>query len=80
MEALQRMRDAAQLVAKFDGKGVPDAGAVLAMCKAWGVTADLKLHQAEGVSWLIGRYVQGVNVILGNVSSLSEFLPFLDDF
>lgn len=68
------MRDAAQVVAKFDGKGVPDAGAVLAMCKAWGVTADLKLHQAEGVSWLIGRYVQGVNVILGDEMGLGKTL------
>ena len=69
MEALRRIHEAAEAVGRFAGTGVPDAGAVLAMCKGWGVTAELKQHQAEGVSWLIGRYVQGVNVILGNVSS-----------
>lgn len=32
-----------------------------------GVTATLKPHQVEGVSWLIRRYVLGVNVVLGKV-------------
>lgn len=30
-----------------------------------GVTATLKHHQVEGVSWLVRRYKLGVNVILG---------------
>lgn len=30
-----------------------------------GVTATLKPHQLEGISWLIQRYRLGVNVILG---------------
>lgn len=31
-----------------------------------GITATLKPHQVEGLSWLIRRYLLGVNVILGN--------------
>lgn len=34
----------------------------------FGITATLKPHQIEGVSWLIRRYLRGVNVILGNIS------------
>lgn len=30
-----------------------------------GVTATLKPHQVEGVSWLVRRYILGVNVVLG---------------
>lgn len=33
----------------------------------FGVTATLKPHQVEGVSWLIRRYLLGVNVVLGRV-------------
>lgn len=32
-----------------------------------GVTATLKPHQLEGISWLIQRYHLGVNVILGRI-------------
>ena len=35
------------------------------------ITATLKPHQVEGVSWLIRRYHLGVNVILGNNLHLS---------
>ncbi|KAI3871865.1 hypothetical protein MKX03_012901 [Papaver bracteatum] len=31
-----------------------------------GIKATLKPHQIEGVSWLIQRYLTGVNVILGD--------------
>lgn len=34
-------------------------------CSALGVSAVLKPHQIDGVSWLIRRYRLGVNVILG---------------
>ncbi|RWR87122.1 putative helicase CHR10 isoform X1 [Cinnamomum micranthum f. kanehirae] len=34
-------------------------------CSALGVSAVLKPHQVDGVSWLIRRYRLGVNVILG---------------
>lgn len=81
MEALKKIQEAALVVkARFDSTEIPDANAVLAQCKDWGITADLKLHQAKGVSWLIGYYLLGVNVILGTSSiSLhhSNGLPFL---
>ncbi|KAF2300322.1 hypothetical protein GH714_011945 [Hevea brasiliensis] len=38
-----------------------------------GVTATLKPHQVEGVSWLIRRYLLGVNVIL----EMAKFTPKL---
>jgi len=77
MEPLKKMQEAALVVAQFDVRGVPDEDAVLAQCKEWGITAELKLHQAEGVSWLIGRYVLGVNVILGNLPVSSHLGDFL---
>ncbi|GMH22377.1 hypothetical protein Nepgr_024220 [Nepenthes gracilis] len=39
-----------------------------------GVTATLKPHQVEGVSWLIRRYILGVNVILGDEMGLGKTL------
>ncbi|CAK9146219.1 unnamed protein product [Ilex paraguariensis] len=36
----------------------------------FGITATLKPHQVEGVSWLIRRYLLGVNVILGDEVNL----------
>ncbi|XAR63236.1 DNA helicase [Bertholletia excelsa] len=40
----------------------------------FGVTATLKPHQVEGVSWLIQRYHIGVNVILGDEMGLGKTL------
>lgn len=37
--------------------------------KKFGVTATLKPHQVEGVSWLIHKYLLGVNVVLGKISN-----------
>ncbi|KAJ4892347.1 SNF2 domain-containing protein / helicase domain-containing protein [Raphanus sativus] len=37
--------------------------------KKFGVTATLKPHQVEGVSWLIHKYLLGVNVVLGDESN-----------
>lgn len=34
----------------------------------FGITATLKPHQVEGLSWLIRRYLLGVNVFLGKTS------------
>ncbi|KAG5231150.1 chromodomain-helicase-DNA-binding protein [Salix suchowensis] len=39
-----------------------------------GVTATLKPHQLEGISWLIQRYRLGVNVILGDEMGLGKTL------
>lgn len=43
---------------------IPSAEEVAEKCSEWGVTAQLKAHQAQGLSWLIHRYAIGVNVIL----------------
>ncbi|XP_028120798.1 probable helicase CHR10 [Camellia sinensis] len=40
----------------------------------FGVTATLKPHQIEGLSWLIQRYQIGVNVILGDEMGLGKTL------
>ncbi|RVW97097.1 putative helicase CHR10 [Vitis vinifera] len=40
----------------------------------FGVTATLKPHQVEGVSWLIRRYLLGVNVVLGDEMGLGKTL------
>lgn len=76
MEVVRRMQVAAELVDKGDGKRGSDAEAVTAQCGEWGVTATLKPHQAEGIAWLIGRYLRGVNVILGT-PSFTHWLGFL---
>ncbi|CAN4111826.1 unnamed protein product [Withania somnifera] len=39
-----------------------------------GVEATLKPHQIEGVSWLVRRYLLGVNVILGDEMGLGKTL------
>lgn len=64
---VQRLQLAAELSDEngYDAADLPDAAGVAANCSSWGVTAQLKLHQAEGVAWLIRRYDRGVNVILG---------------
>lgn len=45
-------------------------------CSGLGVSAVLKPHQIDGVSWLIRRYVLGVNVVLGTVSKYRYVLLF----
>ncbi|KAL3537043.1 hypothetical protein ACH5RR_000409 [Cinchona calisaya] len=42
-----------------------------------GITANLKPHQIEGFSWLIKRYLLGVNVILGDEMGLGKTLQAL---
>lgn len=49
--------------------GTPPAGPA-----ELGVSAELKPHQVEGVSWLIRRYDLGVNVILGDEMGLGKTL------
>ncbi|KAK9757797.1 hypothetical protein RND81_01G186500 [Saponaria officinalis] len=43
-------------------------------CDEIGVTATLKPHQIDGISWLIRRYLLGVNVILGDEMGLGKTL------
>lgn len=40
-----------------------------------GITAALKPHQIEGLSWLIRRYHLGVNVVLGGKSGIPSSDP-----
>lgn len=57
----QRLIAAAKAVLSRDAR----AGDAPVNSAEIGVTALLKPHQVEGLSWLIRRYVIGVNVILG---------------
>ena len=59
----QRLTAAAKLI--LDGDARAEDAPV--NCGEFGVTATLKPHQVEGVSWLIRRYLLGVNVVLGRV-------------
>lgn len=66
MEYEQRLLAAADFVLSGDrgGEGQP-----LLHPAEFGVTATLKPHQVEGVSWLVRRYITGVNVVLGRLCS-----------
>ena len=57
----KRLRAAAEIILADDAR----AGEARFSAEELGVTATLKPHQVEGVSWLIRRYNLGVNVILG---------------
>ncbi|KAG2274773.1 hypothetical protein Bca52824_057328 [Brassica carinata] len=37
-------------------------------CREFGITVTLKPHQVEGVSWLMYKYLLGVNVLLGTTT------------
>lgn len=65
MEYERRLEAAAKIILEKEAKSPPD-------CTEFGVTATLKPHQVEGVSWLIQKYLLGVNVVLGGSSN-----PFL---
>ncbi|CAL9093010.1 unnamed protein product [Musa textilis] len=71
MEYKRRLLLAAKLVLSSDlrdeGGHPPDPADL-------GVTATLKPHQIEGVSWLICRYHLGVSVILGDEMGLGKTL------
>ncbi|KAJ4957224.1 hypothetical protein NE237_014007 [Protea cynaroides] len=66
----QRLKAAAGIVLSSD-QGVGDESPPFDSAE-FGVTASLKPHQVEGVSWLIRRYTLGVNVILGDEVFLSQ--------
>ncbi|GAB4844308.1 Probable helicase chr10 [Ancistrocladus abbreviatus] len=67
----QRLKAAAKIILDSDSIG-DDSPSV--NCEDVGVTASLKPHQVEGVSWLIRRYHLGVNVILGDEMGLGKTL------
>ncbi|KAK2975777.1 hypothetical protein RJ640_014600, partial [Escallonia rubra] len=66
----QRLLAAAKHVYTADST----TSAVPVNCADYGVTAALKPHQVEGVSWLIRRYLLGVNSILGDEMGLGKTL------
>lgn len=57
----QRLKAAAKIILADDAR----TGDERVSTEELGVTASLKPHQVEGVSWLIRRYNLGVNVVLG---------------
>ena len=57
----ERLKAAAKIVLDADAR----PGDVPVDLEELGVTAILKPHQVEGVSWLVRRYLLGVNVVLG---------------
>lgn len=72
---MERRLAAAASLAQSDGtEASPDADMVAAHCRSWGVSAHLKPHQAQGVAWLIRKYIRGVNVILGDEMGLGKTL------
>uniref|UniRef100_A0A803KYM7 Helicase CHR10 n=1 Tax=Chenopodium quinoa TaxID=63459 RepID=A0A803KYM7_CHEQI len=64
----QRLKAAAKIITAADDSPAPFN------CDEIGVTATLKPHQIDGVSWLIRRYLTGVNVILGDEMGLGKTL------
>jgi hypothetical protein len=70
MEYERRLEAAAEIILEKEAKfsnTPPD-------CSEFGVTATLKPHQVEGVSWLIQKYLLGVNVVLGDEMGLGKTL------
>ncbi|KAK1306648.1 putative chromatin-remodeling complex ATPase chain [Acorus calamus] len=67
MKYEERLIAAAKLVISADeapvGPGRPEIPSDPA---EFGVTAELKPHQVEGLAWLVRRYLLGVNVVLGD--------------
>ncbi|KAL7158442.1 hypothetical protein ABFS83_02G143900 [Erythranthe nasuta] len=71
MDYKQRLVAAAKCVYDGDSRA---AGETLVDTSDLEITAALKPHQIEGVSWLIRRYHLGVNVVLGDEMGLGKTL------
>ncbi|KAL3649421.1 putative helicase chr10 [Castilleja foliolosa] len=71
MDYKQRLTVAAKCVFNGDSRVAEEARAD---SSEFEITAVLKPHQVEGVSWLIRRYHLGVNVILGDEMGLGKTL------
>ena len=66
MNTKERLKLASSLAQSEPSEASLTAEEVLHQCKClWGITAQLKPHQAQGVSWLIRCYLRGFNVMLG---------------
>uniref|UniRef100_A0A1J3EGA1 Chromodomain-helicase-DNA-binding protein 1-like n=3 Tax=Noccaea caerulescens TaxID=107243 RepID=A0A1J3EGA1_NOCCA len=70
MEYERRLEAAAKIILAEDSQASPAPPD----CREFGVTATLKPHQVEGVSWLIRKYLLGVNVVLGDEMGLGKTL------
>ncbi|KAL9228839.1 hypothetical protein vseg_004376 [Gypsophila vaccaria] len=66
----RRLMTAAKLILTADNTSATAGETAPFNCGEIGVTATLKPHQIDGVSWLIRRYRLGVNVILGIIELL----------
>ncbi|KAI7748636.1 hypothetical protein M8C21_012436 [Ambrosia artemisiifolia] len=73
MDYEQRLIAAAKYVFDGDSRAAADDDGEV-NCSDYGVTAVLKPHQIEGLSWLIRRYLIGANVILGDEMGLGKTL------
>ncbi|KAH7687606.1 DNA helicase protein [Dioscorea alata] len=71
MEYPRRLLAAAEIVLQSDQR---EQGTPFLDPAHLGVTATLKSHQLEGVSWLLRRYHLGVNVLLGDEMGLGKTL------
>jgi len=71
----QRLKAAAKIILSSDSSPSDDEPPLFSP-EEIGIMATLKPHQLEGVSWLIRRYLLGVNVILGTSLALSPPLLF----
>ncbi|CAN6862664.1 unnamed protein product, partial [Brassica oleracea var. botrytis] len=47
-------------------------------CREFGITVTLKPHQVEGVSWLMYKYLLGVNVLLESLLLFSVLFTTYD--
>ncbi|KAF4381807.1 hypothetical protein F8388_008983 [Cannabis sativa] len=65
-----------QAAAKFIENADRRAAEELVIPEELGVTATLKPHQVEGVSWLVRRYFLGVNVVLGLIFILLNLYAY----
>ncbi|KAK1286148.1 putative chromatin-remodeling complex ATPase chain [Acorus calamus] len=67
MKYEERLIAAAKLVISADEAPVgPGPLEIPSDPAEFGVTAELKPHQVEGLAWLVRRYLLGVNVVLGD--------------
>ncbi|PIA34541.1 hypothetical protein AQUCO_03700074v1 [Aquilegia coerulea] len=73
MKYEQRLKAAAEYVNSSDNR----IDEIVLNSNEFGVTASLKPHQIEGVSWLIRRYLLGVNMGLGKTLQAIVFLSYL---
>ncbi|XP_074272826.1 putative helicase CHR10 isoform X2 [Silene latifolia] len=70
----QRLKTAANIILNDDNRSSTTDETASFNSEEVGVTATLKPHQIDGVSWLIRRYLLGVNVILGDEMGLGKTL------